>query len=262
MSEPTNSDRRLYKARGPDGEVAWVDHDELWRLQQRQAQELRRERVRRRRLLLLGLAALVVAMLALAFLRLRQGTAPSETAGGVVVPETAAAVAPPEAAVAESAGVEETSPAAPGPRAAADVEPPSGAPAPPPEQPTASTAQEPAPPTELVAAAVRGWADAWGRRDVESYLASYSASFQPGDGASRSAWRGLRRRRLERPAWIRVEIEDLEIAWRDGGRAEARFRQSYESPLYADVVRKSLELVEEEGDWRIIAERAVPLAAG
>ena len=61
---------RLYKARGADGEVAWVDHEELWRLQQAQADEARRQQLRRRRQLLLGLLGLVVVALVLVFLRL------------------------------------------------------------------------------------------------------------------------------------------------------------------------------------------------
>jgi hypothetical protein len=39
-------------------------------------------------------------------------------------------------------------------------------------------------------------------------------------------------------------------------RAEARFLQRYSSPSYSDVVRKSLQLIEDGDDWRIVTERA------
>ena len=34
MDDSQHDGGRLYKARGPDGEAVWVDHEELWRLQQ------------------------------------------------------------------------------------------------------------------------------------------------------------------------------------------------------------------------------------
>ena len=72
---------RLYKARGPDGEVAWVDHDELWRLQHSQAERLRQDRARRGRLVLLALAGLVALALVLVILRLRSGDESLPAAG-------------------------------------------------------------------------------------------------------------------------------------------------------------------------------------
>ncbi len=64
------------------------------------------------------------------------------------------------------------------------------------------------------------------------------------------------RRRLLDRASIRLEIEQLEIELRDGVRAEASFRQAYSSPSYSDVVRETLELIEDGGEWLIVDERA------
>ena len=102
------------------------------------------------------------------------------------------------------------------------------------------------------------WAAAWARRDVPAYLACYATGFEPADGSPRSDWERLRRRRLLEPPSIQIEIEDLEIALGTAGRPEVRFVQTYDSPAYSDVVRKILVLVEEEGRWRIAAERAGP----
>jgi len=227
MNETHDEGRRLYKARGPDGEVAWVDHDQLWRLQQGQTEQLRRDRARRRRLVLLGLVGLVALALALVTFRLRSGVES--------VPDPDATADPPTVAA--------------GPRVPTAEPQPSSLGATPDPLPSPS-------PTERVAGAVRSWAAAWARQDVPAYLAGYAAGFEPAGGSSRSSWESLRRRRLLAPSSIRVEIEELEIAFREGDRAVARFLQSYRSPGYSDVVRKSLELVEQEGEWRIVSERA------
>ena len=244
MNETREDGRRLYKARGPDGEVAWVDHDELWRLQQEQAERLRRERTRRRRLVLLALAGLVAVALVLVFSRLRMGVEPPEPDAAPRA-EADAAVAPPgEAGSADASAEPEAAPA--------DAVSGTEASARSPEVARSGAAA----PAERAAEAVRAWAAAWASRDVDTYLASYSGAFAPADGSSRSSWESLRRDRLTTPAWIRVEIEGLGIAVGEDGRAEARFLQSYSSPDYADVVRKTLELVEVDGIWRITAERA------
>lgn len=220
MDRASDQGRRLYKARRPDGELAWVDHDELWRLQQGQAEALRRAQRRRRRRVMVAVAGLVAVALALLLWRLGSEVGP----------------APPPAA--EAAGAD------PLPAATTAEEPP------------APAAAVPPPPEARVEAAVERWAEAWARRDVAAYLASYAADFQPAEGLSRPGWERWRRERLLAPASIRLEIEELEVAVGERGRAEARFLQTYVSPDYSDVVRKTLRLVEEEGEWRIAGERA------
>lgn len=227
MSETHEGDRRRYRVRGPDGEDAWVDHDELWQVQQAQAESLRQARARRRRSVLLALAAMVALALVLAVWRLRSPTAAPTS-------DPAAALPPPprlenEAPVTEPVGGDRS-------------------------EPSGAVPESPA--SERVADAVRDWASAWADRDLSAYLASYASGFVPPEGLTRVDWESARRRRLLEPAWIRVEVEGLEVDIGGGGRAEARFRQTYSSPLYSDVVRKTLELIEEEGAWRIVAERS------
>lgn len=260
MNDTSDPGRRLYKARRPDGEVAWVDHDELWRLQQGQAEELRRKQARRRRLALAALAGLLALAVVLVAYRLRPpAAAPSRSAdapapaagepGAVATPAAAdTRVVPPIPAAADAPVAAPTAAAADTP-----VAPPAAASAPPlPE----AAADPPPSPEDRVAGFVTAWAAAWARQDVPAYLASYGAEFEPAEGLARPGWERLRRQRLLEPPSIRVEIEELEIVLGDAGRAEARFRQTYTSPGYSDVVRKTLELVEEGDGWRIIAERA------
>lgn len=233
MTDNPEQGPRLYKARRPDGEVAWVDHDELWRLQQEQAEAARRAQHRRRRVLLLllgGLAVLAVALLLWRPWEALGPPPPAEARGPSAVP----------------AGEAPRASAAPG--EAAGTPPPA--------------AREPAPaapaPEERITAAVERWAAAWARQDLAAYLASYAADFEPAEGLDREAWERQRRERLLGRSSIRVGIEELEVELAGEGRAEARFVQTYDSPLYSDVVRKSLLLVEEEGEWRIARERASP----
>ena len=256
MVEDQGGGQRLYKARGADGEVAWVDHQELWRLQQAQAEEARRQQSRRRRrlLLLLGLLAAVAVALVVGLLELRSADGPA--------PVTARTEPAPEAAA--PAGGEGAT-AGPAPEAGGERGPPPAAPEVGSQAGTPTAGSGPrsetfaagpaAAPSGRAAGAVRAWAGAWASRDVAAYLAAYSSSFRPADGLTRRSWEALRRRRLLTPASIEVEIEGLEVVMRGEGRAEARFVQRYRSPIYADVVRKSLDLVEEEGAWRILGER-------
>lgn len=111
--------------------------------------------------------------------------------------------------------------------------------------------------TEALELAVTDWAQAWARKDVEAYLASYSPEFRPLPGMSHAAWEAERRSRLTRPGPIEVEISNLEIEKVAGDRAWARFDQTYASATYRDRVRKTLELVRQMGGWKIVREEVV-----
>jgi hypothetical protein len=87
---------------------------------------------------------------------------------------------------------------------------------------------------------------------VDAYLASYGKGFDT-PGMSREAWEAQRRFRIGNPKSIKVEISDLQVE-QVGDRATARFRQSYKSDTLSSVDNKSLELVREGGDWRIVRE--------
>jgi hypothetical protein len=223
--------------------VTWVDHEELWRLQQKQTEGLRRDHARRHRLLVLAMAGLVTVCLAVAVFLLRSSILSSPPAPQMpATPIDLEGAATPPEALAVSEAPAEVLPHA------ADPE----------RLPDEAEAESRPSSTDPIAAALAAWAGAWARQDVAAYLGSYAAGFRPTADLSRPAWESLRRQRLLTPATIRVEIEEVEIERVGESRAEARFVQSYSSPSYSDVVTKSLELVEEEGQWRIVSERAEP----
>ena len=104
---------------------------------------------------------------------------------------------------------------------------------------------------------VETWAQAWAAQRVEDYLACYAADFVPPRGMSRSDWSALRRTRIERPRRIEVRISEIETELVSEGRARVSFRQAYVSDNYRDTTRKALELTLENGEWKILSERAV-----
>lgn len=107
-----------------------------------------------------------------------------------------------------------------------------------------------------VEAVVRDWAEAWSDQDIDRYLAQYASDFTPADGLSRGQWSEQRRRRVSAPDSIRVAVTRLETRIQPDGSARASFLQTYRSDGYADTVDKVLELVLEDGVWKIRRESA------
>lgn len=105
--------------------------------------------------------------------------------------------------------------------------------------------------TELASA----WAAAWSGQRVEAYLACYAAGFRPPDGRSRADWEAARRERILKPRQIEVRLAGFAAELVDARRARVRFEQTYRSDRYVDTVHKTLELVREDGAWRIADER-------
>ena len=109
----------------------------------------------------------------------------------------------------------------------------------------------------LIEDTVRAWARAWSQRQVDEYLAFYSASFEPAGGLMRSEWREQRRDRLTRPRLIVVSLGQIDLRLTEEIRAEVAFVQTYRSNLYADKVDKILVLEREQSGWKIASERVV-----
>lgn len=106
-------------------------------------------------------------------------------------------------------------------------------------------------------AAVSSWLDAWSSQDVDDYLGHYADSFVPADGRSKESWTILRRKRVSRPQFIEVKIEQPDVIRIDDGQVSVTFYQSYRSDSYADQVIKQLDLVRQDNVWRIHSERTV-----
>ena len=129
----------------------------------------------------------------------------------------------------------------------------------PPQPAKPATAPKPATPapaapaaTSGVEAAIAAWAAAWSNRDMDAYLAAYADDFS-GAGMTRTAWEAQRRTRITAPKRIEVRVSDLKIE-QDGDTARATFRQAYRSDRLSSTVTKTLELAQQNGQWRIVGE--------
>lgn len=108
---------------------------------------------------------------------------------------------------------------------------------------------------ELVRELVESWRAAWAGRDVDSYLACYSADFTPANGLQHDAWAAARRQNISTRSSIVVATHDLTLERLDDWRMKARFLQDYESGGYRETAQaKTLLLVRNESGWKIAGE--------
>ena len=102
--------------------------------------------------------------------------------------------------------------------------------------------------------AVESWLDAWNRKDVARYLASYAASFVPPNGMDRAQWESMRKARISKQGDIQITIGTVVPAKCDTQSAEVSFPQEYGSTNYKDKVEKTLAMENVKGIWKITSE--------
>jgi tetratricopeptide (TPR) repeat protein len=102
--------------------------------------------------------------------------------------------------------------------------------------------------------AVNAWAQAWAAKDVDGYLGYYAADFQPEGGLSRATWEAQRRERVGKAGRIRVRVVAPQASRVDAHRVRVSFTQDYASDTVNDKVRKTLELSDAGGSWKIVRE--------
>ena len=178
-------------------------------------------------------------------------TKPVQVAAATPAPAPAPVVAPRPAPV---------PPPAPKP---APLAPPAPAPAPAPKPAAAAPAPAPTPaPAPAVASsndvtevteAVHAWAAAWSHRDMDGYLAAYTSDYAPA-GKSHKAWEEDRKTRILPRKRIAVQVSDLRVSV-NGDKAQAHFKQIYESDTLSTSGHKTLDLVRApSGKWLIRQE--------
>ncbi|MEE8321234.1 MAG: hypothetical protein V3R68_05275, partial [Gammaproteobacteria bacterium] len=109
---------------------------------------------------------------------------------------------------------------------------------------------------EEVVTALKAWAGAWSLQDVDSYLASYGSEFVPPKKLSRKIWNGQRKKRLQAPKFIKVEVSSINVVFNDNGRVRVRFSQKYQSDTYKDRTKKEIMMNKTDGKWLIVKERS------
>lgn len=142
----------------------------------------------------------------------------------------------------------EKAPPAPSPRVATAPGPPESPP------PPAEQASEQASEQAGVRAALQAWAKAWSDKNMKVYLAHYADDFRTPRGMSRKAWDAQRRKRIDKPGRIQVDLEEITISFADN-KATVSFKQHYTSDKLESTVRKTLVFVKKRGKWLIEQER-------
>lgn len=121
----------------------------------------------------------------------------------------------------------------------------------------------PPPLTEaIVAERLESWRQAWAARDVDAYLAHYSAEFVPPNGQTRATWAATRRRIISTRPEITLRVHTVVLQAVSHQQWQARFLQDYAAAGHVENdVPKTLDWVLEDGIWRIAAERQASPAA-
>jgi len=100
---------------------------------------------------------------------------------------------------------------------------------------------------------VHAWASSWSRRDLAGYLAAYTPDYATA-GKSHKAWEEDRKARILPRKRIAVQVSDLRVSV-NGDKAQAHFKQIYESDTLSTSGHKTLDLVRApSGKWLIKQE--------
>jgi hypothetical protein len=96
------------------------------------------------------------------------------------------------------------------------------------------------------------WIKAWSGKDMKTYADCYSARFFS-DGMNKKAWVARKARLAKRYDFIRVTGKQFKII-RQESKSVVSFIQDYQASDYKEKGIKTLELVNEEGRWKILRE--------
>ena len=102
--------------------------------------------------------------------------------------------------------------------------------------------------------ALQGWAGAWSRKEVKSYLSYYASDFQVPNGMARKAWEAERTQRIDKPGKLQVSVDDIKVSV-TGDKATVKFRQHYTSATLKSSTNKTVVFVKSGNKWLIQQER-------
>jgi len=100
------------------------------------------------------------------------------------------------------------------------------------------------------------WGAAWSDQNVPQYLSNYSSDFKVPGRQSRRTWDALRRTRLTRPSYIKLDFNYQRFEFVATNIVDVFFRQTYRSNTYSDLTDKVLRMRKEGTEWKILIERS------
>lgn len=114
-------------------------------------------------------------------------------------------------------------------------------------------------PVQAVTDLVERWASAWSTKDFDAYADVYGEQFKTGTFRSKASWLKFRKSRIVSPSSIAVTVRDLQVELSEPGVAKVSFIQNYVSGALKLDSFKSMTVVQEAGQWRIVSEEVKPM---
>jgi adhesin transport system outer membrane protein len=107
---------------------------------------------------------------------------------------------------------------------------------------------------QQVMSAVTSWVTAWNNKNIKTYLAAYSDSFEPAMNLSRDKWMALRKQRVGKADGFVAVLKNIKQTRCANGQSDVTFVQEYSSNSFNDTVEKTLNLEFLDGQWKIKRE--------
>ncbi len=102
-----------------------------------------------------------------------------------------------------------------------------------------------------VESALKAWAAAWSKKDLNAYIAAYTPDFA--GGKTRTIWEQERRARIQSKRNIEVTLSGIKIEMQ-GDKAQAVFSQAYKADSFSETSSKRVDLVRSGNNWLIAKE--------
>ncbi len=108
---------------------------------------------------------------------------------------------------------------------------------------------------QQIIALVDNWINAWQTQNFGAYKDQYSADFSAKNNSSHSAWLAQRKKRIERPKWIKLFRTDLNfLPSSDSAKQRLNFTLTYSTPTYKDKTFKQLTVERLSDRYKIVKE--------
>jgi len=105
---------------------------------------------------------------------------------------------------------------------------------------------------------ISDWQKAWQEKNLQRYMGSYSEGFSS-LGLDLKGWKRRKYEINKRCGQIKVTITNLKIKILSSNRAMVNFDQEYSSVIHHDKGKKTIQLIDREGKWKIKRETWTPL---
>ena len=100
---------------------------------------------------------------------------------------------------------------------------------------------------------VERWKTSWEGKDLETYFSSYSKYFKVKDDINYKGWKRTRTEKIINKKEINIQLTKIKYKFKEG-LWFINMSQAYNSGNYSDKENKTLVIINESGDYKIIEE--------